>query len=43
MAVQEVEQGYIQGPWGVVYTGLVGGEGRPSDVMDMNRTAQLRQ
>ena len=35
MAVQEVEQGYIQGPWGVVYTGLVGGEGRPSDVMDI--------
>ena len=35
MAVQEVQQGYIQGPWGVVYTGLVGGEGRPSDVMDI--------
>ena len=35
MAIQEVEQGYIEGPWGVVYTGLVGGEGRPSDVMDI--------
>ena len=35
MAIQEVEQGYIEGPWGVVFTGLVGGEGRPSEVMDI--------
>ena len=35
MAIQEVEQGYIEGPWGVVFTGLVGGEGRPSQVMDI--------
>ena len=33
MTIQEVEQGYIEGPWGVVFTGLVGGKGRPSEVM----------
>ena len=35
MTIQEVKQGYIKGPWGVVFTGLVGGEGRPSQVMDI--------
>ena len=35
MAIQEVEQGCIEGPWGVVFTGLVGGESRPSEVMDI--------
>ena len=35
MAIKEVEQGYIEGLWGVVFTGLVGGEGRPSEVMDI--------
>ena len=35
MAVQEVKQGYMEGPWGVGFTGLVGGEGRPSEVMDI--------
>ena len=35
MTIQEVKQGYINGPWGVVFTGLVGGEGRPSQVMDI--------
>ena len=35
MAIQEVNQGYMEGPWGVVFTGLVGGEGRPSQVMDI--------
>ena len=35
MTIHEVNQGHIEGPWGVVYTGLVGGEGRPSEVMDL--------
>ena len=35
MTIQEVEQDYIDGPWGPVYNGLVGGEGRPSEIIDI--------
>ena len=33
MAIQELDQGDIDGPWGPLFIGLVGGEGRPSEVM----------
>ena len=33
MAIQELDQGTIDGPWGPLFIGLVGGEGRPSEVM----------
>ena len=35
MAIQKVDQGYIDGPWGPVFNGLVGGEGRPSEIIDI--------
>ena len=35
MTIQELSQGYKEGTWGVVFTALVGGEGRQSEVMDI--------
>ena len=35
MAMQKVDQGYIDGPWGPVFNGLVGGEGRLSEIIDI--------
>ena len=35
MTIQELRQGYEEGAWGVVFTGLVGGEGRQSEAAEV--------
>ena len=35
MTIQELRQGYKEGAWGVVFTGLVGGEGRQSEAAEV--------
>ena len=35
MDVKKVDQGYMDGPWGPVFNGLVGGEDRPSEIIDI--------
>ena len=33
LSIQKIDQNLIEGPWGSVYSGLVGGDSDPSDVM----------